>query len=86
MAKLKYLFRAMNFVFFLKTNFICHNHEIRISFTFNVLQIELDDSLPKYICTNCLESLRFALNFKRTCEASDKKFRKILNPTGNYLY
>ncbi|CAB3229944.1 unnamed protein product [Arctia plantaginis] len=46
------------------------------------ITIELDDSLPKFICSNCLESLRLALNFKRTCEASDKKFRKILNPTG----
>lgn len=48
-------------------------------------QIEADDSLPKYICTNCLESLKFAMNFKKTCEASDKKFRKILHPTGELL-
>lgn len=47
------------------------------------ITIERDDSLPKYICTDCLESLKFALNFKRTCEASDKKFRRILNPTGS---
>ncbi|XP_026724886.1 zinc finger protein 273-like [Trichoplusia ni] len=46
------------------------------------VSIEADDSLPKYICTNCLESLKFAMNFKKTCEASDKKFRKILHPTG----
>ncbi|XP_075973697.1 uncharacterized protein LOC142974981 [Anticarsia gemmatalis] len=47
------------------------------------ITIEPDDSLPKFICTNCLESLKFAINFRRTCEASDKKFKKILNPMGN---
>lgn len=45
--------------------------------------IEIYDSLPKYICTNCLEVLKKALNFKLTCESSDKKFKKILNPMGD---
>lgn len=47
------------------------------------ITIEVDDSLPKFICTECLESLKNAINFKSLCEASDKKFKKILNPTGN---
>ncbi|XP_026751435.2 zinc finger protein 93-like [Galleria mellonella] len=47
------------------------------------VNIELDDSLPKYICTECLERLKMAMTFKRTCETSDKKFRKILNPMGD---
>ncbi|KAJ0177300.1 hypothetical protein K1T71_007309 [Dendrolimus kikuchii] len=45
--------------------------------------IEIDDSLPKYICTDCLEVLKTALTFKFTCESSEKKFKKILNPMGD---
>ncbi|XP_026724885.1 zinc finger protein 2-like isoform X2 [Trichoplusia ni] len=47
------------------------------------ISIEDNDFLPKYICTNCVETLELILKFKRTCEASDKKFRKILLPAGN---
>lgn len=50
------------------------------------LQINVDDSLPKYICNECLESLRIAMRFKKNCEVSDKKFRKILNPMGNFTF
>ncbi|KAL0893192.1 hypothetical protein ABMA27_014806 [Loxostege sticticalis] len=45
--------------------------------------IDLDDSLPKYICNDCLEVLKVALHFKETCETSDRKFRRILNPMGD---
>ncbi|XP_063825053.1 zinc finger protein kipf-like [Ostrinia nubilalis] len=45
--------------------------------------IDLEDSLPKYICNDCLEVLRAAINFKETCEISDRKFRRILNPMGD---
>ncbi|CAH2239786.1 jg20721 [Pararge aegeria aegeria] len=45
--------------------------------------INVDDSLPKYICPECLESLKVAMQFKRSCEIADKKFRKILNPMGD---
>ncbi|CAH2980197.1 unnamed protein product [Chilo suppressalis] len=45
--------------------------------------ISLDDSLPKYICYDCLEALKIAMNFKMTCEVSDRKFRRILNPMGD---
>ncbi|XP_059047009.1 zinc finger protein 675-like [Achroia grisella] len=47
------------------------------------VNIELSDSLPKYICTDCLGHLKTAMTFKRTCETSDRKFRKILNPMGD---
>lgn len=47
------------------------------------ITIDLDDSLPKYICTECLDMLKVALNFKTNCETADKKFRKLLNPMGN---
>ncbi|XP_021191944.2 zinc finger protein 729 [Helicoverpa armigera] len=47
------------------------------------ITIEVDDSLPKFICTECFNNLKNAMQFKRTCEASDKKFKKILNPTGS---
>lgn len=56
------------------------------AFLYIILQIEVDDSLPKFICTECLENLKNAINFKTTCEASDKKFKKILNPTGFTFY
>lgn len=48
------------------------------------LQITVDDSLPKYICTECLDTLKMALAFKKNCEASDRRFRKILNPLGKF--
>ncbi|CAG9584761.1 unnamed protein product [Danaus chrysippus] len=49
------------------------------------ININADDSLPKYICSECLESLKVAMRFKKNCELSDKKFRKILNPMGDPL-
>ncbi|XP_026488202.1 zinc finger protein 273-like [Vanessa tameamea] len=49
------------------------------------ITINADDSLPKYICTECLESLKIAMRFKKNCEVSDKRFRKILNPMGDPL-
>lgn len=51
----------------------------------NAFQISTDDSLPKYICTECLESLKVAINFRKNCEIADKRFKKILNPMGNDL-
>ncbi|XP_045515593.1 zinc finger protein 93-like [Pieris brassicae] len=45
--------------------------------------ISTDDSLPKYICTECLESLKMAINFRKNCEVADRKFKKILNPMGD---
>ncbi|XP_048482820.1 zinc finger protein 724 [Plutella xylostella] len=47
------------------------------------VSITVDDSLPKYICTECLDTLKMALAFKKNCEASDRRFRKILNPLGD---
>ncbi|KAG6465052.1 hypothetical protein O3G_MSEX014905 [Manduca sexta] len=49
-------------------------------------QIDINDSLPKYICTDCLEMLKIALNFKLNCETSDKKFRKLINPIDDLNY
>ncbi|XP_026324782.1 zinc finger protein 578-like isoform X2 [Hyposmocoma kahamanoa] len=48
--------------------------------------ISAEDSLPKYICNECLETLRVALIFKKTCETSDRKFKRILNPMGDPSY
>ncbi|KAG6465051.1 hypothetical protein O3G_MSEX014905 [Manduca sexta] len=48
--------------------------------------IDINDSLPKYICTDCLEMLKIALNFKLNCETSDKKFRKLINPIDDLNY
>ncbi|XP_045496994.1 zinc finger protein 675-like [Colias croceus] len=45
-----------------------------------------DDSLPKFICTECLESLKAALTFKKNCELADKRFKKMLNPMGDPLF
>ncbi|XP_060802984.1 zinc finger protein 714 isoform X2 [Amyelois transitella] len=45
--------------------------------------INVQDSLPKFICTECLETLKIAVAFKKNCEASDRKFKKILNPMGD---
>ncbi|XP_053607382.1 zinc finger protein 62-like [Plodia interpunctella] len=45
--------------------------------------IDIDDSLPKFICVQCLDTLKTAIAFKKTCEASDRKFKKILNPMGD---
>ncbi|VVC89072.1 zinc finger protein 91-like isoform X2 [Leptidea sinapis] len=42
-----------------------------------------DDSLPKFICPECLESLKVALSFKRKCEAADRRYKKLLNPMGD---
>ncbi|CAK1547287.1 unnamed protein product [Leptosia nina] len=47
------------------------------------ISINTDDSLPKYICTDCLESLKVAMIFKRNCEISEKRFKMILNPMGD---
>lgn len=47
-------------------------------------QIESNDSLPKYICTSCIDKLSVALEFKKTCQSSEKKFKTILNPMGKY--
>ncbi|CAH0723304.1 unnamed protein product, partial [Brenthis ino] len=49
------------------------------------ITISADDSLPKYICNECLQLLNVAMTFKRTCETADRKFRKILNPMGDPL-
>ncbi|CAH2037284.1 unnamed protein product, partial [Iphiclides podalirius] len=50
------------------------------------ISITSDDSLPKFICNECLETLKLAMAFKKTCEISDKRFRKILNPMGDPLF
>ncbi|XP_013169178.1 PREDICTED: zinc finger protein 665-like [Papilio xuthus] len=50
------------------------------------ISISPDDSLPKYICNECLETLKVAMTFKNTCETTDKRFRKILNPLGDPLF
>lgn len=51
--------------------------------TLTHVNINADDSLPKYICNECLVSLRACLLFKKTCETTDKTFRQILNPHGD---
>lgn len=48
-------------------------------------QISAEDSLPKYICNDCIDTLRVALIFKKTCESSDRKFKQILNPMGKHF-
>ncbi|KAL4716248.1 hypothetical protein ACJJTC_004742 [Scirpophaga incertulas] len=45
--------------------------------------INAEDSLPKYICNDCLEMLRVAINFKVKCEEGDRKFRRMLHPMGD---
>ncbi|CAG5050138.1 unnamed protein product [Parnassius apollo] len=50
------------------------------------ISISFDDSLPKFICTDCLESLKLAMAFKRTCVISDRRFRNLLNPMGDPLF
>ncbi|XP_072931643.1 uncharacterized protein [Epargyreus clarus] len=50
------------------------------------ISISVDDSLPKFICTECFESLTHVMNFKLKCETTDKKFRKILNPEGDPMF
>ncbi|XP_013142941.1 PREDICTED: zinc finger Y-chromosomal protein 1-like [Papilio polytes] len=50
------------------------------------VSISPDDSLPKYICNECLETLKVTMAFKNTCETTDKRFRKILNPLGDPLF
>ncbi|XP_049868943.1 zinc finger protein 714-like [Pectinophora gossypiella] len=47
------------------------------------VSMTLDDSLPKYICTYCLDTLKAIMAFKRNCEMSDRKFKQILNPNGD---
>ncbi|XP_061713168.1 zinc finger protein 93-like [Cydia pomonella] len=47
------------------------------------VSVSADDALPKYICSVCLYNLKTALTFKKNCEASDRKFRKILHPMGD---
>ncbi|XP_041978226.1 zinc finger protein 728-like [Aricia agestis] len=46
------------------------------------ITISPEDALPKYICSECLESLKEAIKFKINCELSDKRFRELLNPSG----
>ncbi|KAL4716210.1 hypothetical protein ACJJTC_004704 [Scirpophaga incertulas] len=41
------------------------------------------DSLPKYICNDCLEMLRVAVDFKIKCEEGDRRFRRLLQPMGD---
>lgn len=45
----------------------------------------MNDSLPKYICTDCLQKLKMTMDFKKECENSERKFKKILNPQGESL-
>ncbi|XP_068631948.1 zinc finger protein 714-like isoform X2 [Battus philenor] len=50
------------------------------------ISITMDDSLPKFICNECLDTLKHVMAFKNTCERSDRKFRKMLNPMGDPLF
>lgn len=66
---------------------LCYSREAAEQET-NVLffiQIDLNDSLPKFICTSCIDKLSVAIEFKTTCQSSEKKFKTILNPMGKLL-
>lgn len=45
---------------------------------FTFIQIDVNDELPKYLCSQCCSDLEYSYKFKIRCEYTDRKFRDAI--------